>query len=86
MEQRIMTDRQADIYQFICDTLKKNTYSPTVREIGEEFGIRSPNGVVAHLRALERKGMITRQARMSRSIRLVGGSGKCPVCGGRMKS
>ena len=85
MAQKLLTDRQADIYQFICNTLKKNTYSPTVREIAEQFGIRSPNGVVCSLRALERKGMITRERRMSRGIRLVGGSGKCPVCGGQMK-
>jgi SOS-response transcriptional repressor LexA len=42
-----------------------------VREIGQAFKIRSPNGVVCHLKALERKGLITRGKNMSRAIELV---------------
>ena len=79
-----LTDRQAEIYQYICDHLREHGSPPTVREIGDEHGISSPNGVVAHLQALERKGVITRERRMSRGIRLVGGlsgKGKCPLCG-----
>ena len=88
MTDMALTDRQQEVYDFICKSIKKKTYSPTVREIAEEFGIRSPNGVVAHLRALVRKGRITREVRMSRGIRLVGGPDgvdRCPVCGGKMK-
>ena len=79
-----LTPRQDEIYRFIIQTIRKTTCSPTVREIGEEFGIRSPNGVVCTLRALERKGVITRESRMSRGIRLVavlGAKEKCPMCG-----
>ena len=43
---------------------------PTVREIGEQFGIKSPNGVMCHLRALERKGLIRRSPNKSRAIEL----------------
>src|SRR5690606_27227743 len=46
-------------------------YGPTVREIGNQFGIRSPNGVMCHLKALERKGLIAREAHMSRAIQLM---------------
>ncbi|MEM8734767.1 MAG: transcriptional repressor LexA, partial [Planctomycetota bacterium] len=45
-------------------------YGPTVREIGEHMNIRSPNGVMCHLKALEKKGMITRKANKSRAIEL----------------
>lgn len=45
-------------------------YGPTVREIGIHMGIRSPNGVMCHLRALEKKGMIRRSANKSRAIEL----------------
>ena len=80
-----LTDRQDAIYRFIVKRIRRNTYSPTVREIGAEFGISSLNGVVANLNALERKGMITREPKMSRGIRLVGPSGgKCPLCGLRV--
>lgn len=46
--------------------------SPTVREIGDEFGIASPNGVICHLTALERKGWITVGQMQARSIRVPG--------------
>ena len=45
-------------------------YGPTVREIGNEFGIRSPNGVMCHLKALEKKGLIIREPNMARAIQL----------------
>ncbi len=42
-----------------------------MREIGAHFYISSPNGVVCHLKALEKKGLISREPNMSRAIRLV---------------
>ena len=65
------TERQMDIYEFIRDKIQSRGYGPTVREIGQAFKIKSPNGVVCHLKALERKGMITRGKNMSRAIELV---------------
>ena len=65
------TERQMEIYSFIRDKIHTRGYGPTVREIGAAFKIRSPNGVVCHLKALERKGMITRCKNMSRAIELV---------------
>jgi repressor LexA len=60
-----------EIYAFIRDKIHSRGYGPTVREIGEAFRIRSPNGVVCHLKALERKGLITRGKNMSRAIELM---------------
>jgi len=65
------TERQMEIYAFIRDKIHSRGYGPTVREIGQAFRIRSPNGVVCHLKALERKGLITRGKNMSRAIELV---------------
>lgn len=59
------------IYEFIRDKIRSRGFGPTVREIGTAFKIRSPNGVVCHLKALERKGYITRGRNMSRAIELV---------------
>ena len=80
-----LTDRQADMYNYIRKHIAKHQYPPTIREIAAEFGIGSPNGVVCTLDALEHKGMLIREAKMSRGIRLVGGIHRCPVCGGAMK-
>ena len=65
------TSRQLEIYEFIRDKIRSRGFGPTVREIGTAFKIRSPNGVVCHLKALERKGYITRGRNMSRAIELV---------------
>lgn len=65
-----VTKRQRAVYEFIRDKIRHRGYGPTVREIGEHFGIRSPNGVVCHLKALEKKGLITREPNMSRAIEL----------------
>jgi repressor LexA len=65
-----LTSRQKQIYEFLKDKIRNRGYGPTVREIGNQFGIRSPNGVMCHLKALERKGLITRESHMSRAIQL----------------
>lgn len=66
----ILTSRQQAIYDFIKDKILNRGYGPTVREIGTGFKIRSPNGVMCHLKALEKKGLITREAHMSRAIQI----------------
>jgi repressor LexA len=65
-----LTKRQRAVYAFIRDKIRNRGYGPTVREIGEKFDISSPNGVMCHLKALEKKGLISRDARMSRGIQL----------------
>ena len=65
-----LTPRQESIYGFIKDRIVNRGYGPTVREIGSNFGIKSPNGVMCHLKALEKKGLITREQNMSRAIQL----------------
>lgn len=63
-----LTDRQKEILQFILRTSEERGYPPTIREIGEEMEIRSTNGVNDHLKALERKGFLTRGEQQSRSL------------------
>jgi len=65
-----LTQRQYKVYEFIRDKIRGRGYGPTVREIADQFDINSPNGVVCHLRALERKGFITRERNRSRAIQL----------------
>jgi repressor LexA len=65
-----VTKRQQAVYKFIREKIRHRGYGPTVREIAQHFGINSPNGVVCHLKALEKKGLITREPNMSRAIRL----------------
>src|SRR4051794_25653935 len=66
-----LTDRQREIYDFIRTKIESRGYGPTVREIGTHFEIKSPNGVMCHLKALEKKGLIIREGFSARAIQLV---------------
>jgi repressor LexA len=66
-----LTQRQKEIYEFIREKIESRGYGPTVREIGLGFAIKSPNGVMCHLKALEKKGLIIRQEFSARAIKLV---------------
>jgi repressor LexA len=66
-----LTERQLEIYEFIREKIDTRGYGPTVREIGTEFDIRSPNGVMCHLKALEKKGLIKRKGFSARAIQLI---------------
>jgi repressor LexA len=79
-----LTERQREIYDFIRSKIEARGYGPTVREIGEAFEIRSPNGVMCHLKALEKKGLILREGFQARAIQLVDykhGSAELPLLG-----
>lgn len=65
-----LTERQREIYEFIRETIAKRGIPPSMRELGEQFSIRSTNGVEGHLAALERSGYITRERGKSRGISL----------------
>jgi len=68
-----MTLRQQAIYDFVRSAIAASGLPPSLREIGERFGIRSTNGVEKHLRALERNGHISRIRGKSRGIAIIGG-------------
>lgn len=87
-----LTNRQADILEFVATYRDRHGFAPTMREIGKAFGIASTNGVEDHLLALARKGYIARAKNTQRAIvvlRLPGGDltrwspvakGACPTC------
>jgi repressor LexA len=74
-----LTERQREIYDFIREKIESRGYGPTVREIGQAFKIKSPNGVMCHLKALEKKGLIKREGFSARAIQLIGHK---PLSGG----
>jgi len=56
-----LTDRQILIMNIIIDSIRTKLYPPTLREIAKLAKINSLNGVHDHLKALKRKGYITRE-------------------------
>ena len=66
-----ITTRQHAIYSYIKEFILLHKFPPTIREIGEKFGIKSTNGVREALISLERKGLIKKLSRQARSIELL---------------
>ena len=69
---RGLTERQQDVIAIIQRHITEHGRPPTVRFIAAALGIGSTNGVGDHLRALERKGVIARDSKVSRGVRLLG--------------
>lgn len=59
-EKKPLTDTQQRIFDFIRGYIQQEGYPPAIRDIGNAFDIKSPNGVMCHLRALQKKGYIKR--------------------------
>ncbi|MBL8788322.1 MAG: transcriptional repressor LexA [Deltaproteobacteria bacterium] len=62
-----LTDRQQEVLDFIQAKIQRDGYPPTIREIGDQLGIRSTNGVNDHLKALAKKGYLQRTEAKSRA-------------------
>jgi len=56
----MLTQRQSDVLTYMVECTQLG-WMPTVRELQEMFCIRSPNGIHCHIKALERKGMLSRE-------------------------
>ena len=54
-----LTEKQSAIFLFIQSYARTHSFPPSIREIGNYFQIAPPS-VLAHLKALERKGFIRR--------------------------
>lgn len=80
-----LTERQSQVLRFIEDLITRRGHSPTIREIGEKFGISSTNGVRTHLSALIRKGYLTKSDYISRGLELTrhlaAGTARVPLVG-----
>ena len=66
-----MTRMQQKIYDYIAQTLEREGYPPSVREIGTAVGLKSPSTVHFHLKHMEEKGIIKKAGRKGRTITLV---------------
>lgn len=70
MKTQKLTNRQQEILDFILGYFKENCFWPTVRDIQQHFGFRSPNAALGHLRALERKKALSRCPSQARAFKL----------------
>jgi len=75
------SDIQQRMYKFIVSYMKSEKMPPTNREIGHEMHIDSTGHVDYHLSMLEKKGLISRQPKKSRGIKLMKPVTGIPVMG-----
>lgn len=68
-----LTRRQEQVLEFIRESVRRDGYPPTVREICRALGLSSPSTVHAHLANLERRGLIKRDATKPRALDLAQG-------------
>jgi repressor LexA len=66
-----LTEKQEKIFNYLKEIQRAGALSPTISEISEHFGFRSTRSARDHLKALERKGVIRRDANKARSIRVL---------------
>jgi repressor LexA len=67
-----LTDIERKILDFMVQYLRSNTYQPSIREIGERFGIKSTKTVSEHLQSLADKGFLERDPSRSRGVKILG--------------
>ena len=73
------TNTRETILDFIRTFRLRNGYSPSVREVADQCGIRSPSVVQYHLNRLEQAGLIRKSRDTSRSIEIVGETREVPL-------
>lgn len=66
-----LSTMQKKIYEYIASCIQRQGYPPSVREIGEAVGLKSPSTVHFHLKHLEEVGVIEKGAGKGRAITLV---------------
>ncbi len=66
-----LTTRQKDVLDYVKSYIVSHGYPPTVREIGSALGINSPATIHAHLKNLEKKGIIRKDNSKNRAIELL---------------
>lgn len=66
-----LTERQRQVLEHIAASIRRNGIVPSVREIGQALGMRSPSTVHQHLIALERKGYIKRDGERMRVLEIL---------------
>ena len=65
-----LTAMQQKIYDYIADAIRTQGYPPSVREIGEAVGLKSPSTVHFHMKHLEELGYISKSGRKGRALTL----------------
>lgn len=76
-----LTARQAEILGFLKDFQDERGSAPTIQEIRDQFRFRSPQTVVDHLKALQKKRVIKIHPKVARGVEILSRSEGIPIVG-----
>jgi SOS-response transcriptional repressor LexA len=80
------TDRQLEVLRLVAQGGESGP-APTFKEMADQLGLESDSAVGFHLNALEKRGLVERRKKSSRSVRLTKlgrkqlGMRRCRACG-----
>ncbi|WP_396100534.1 transcriptional repressor LexA [Cyanobium sp. Cruz CV13-4-11] len=69
-----LTKAQRELYAWLADYIGSHRHSPSIRQMMEAMGLRSPAPIQSRLRHLQQKGWITWQEGQARTLQLLGES------------
>jgi repressor LexA len=67
-----LTPAQQELYDWLDDYIRSRRHSPSIRQMMEAMGLRSPAPIQSRLRHLQQKGWITWQEGQARTLQLLG--------------
>tara|TARA_B100000700_G_scaffold314572_1_gene401341 strand:- start:2451 stop:3068 length:618 start_codon:yes stop_codon:yes gene_type:complete len=77
-----LTPAQKELYDWLSDYIGAYHHSPSIRQMMEAMGLKSPAPIQSRLRHLQQKGWITWKEGQARTLQLIGGlSSGIPVLG-----
>ena len=65
-----LTAKEQLVYDYIVDTIRREGYSPSVRDIATAVDMKSTSTVHHYIRRLEEKGYIQKESGKSRTLRV----------------
>ncbi|WP_052669014.1 LexA family protein [Nitriliruptor alkaliphilus] len=66
-----LTRRQREVLAALQRIHQRHGFPPTLRELGEDVGLSSASSVHAHVKTLERLGLVEHRAGRNRTLRAV---------------
>ena len=78
-----LTEAQQQLYDWLTEYIGNHRHSPSIRQMMEAMGLRSPAPIQSRLKHLQQKGWITWQEGQARTLQLLAGAGQAgiPVLG-----
>jgi len=77
-----LTTAQQELYDWLCEYIGVHRHSPSIRQMMQAMGLRSPAPIQSRLRHLQQKGWITWQEGQARTLQVLGETARgIPVLG-----